>query len=105
VFVEKPKANVYTVMLVVSFVALLTGCLVLCGEMAEYDWDIKAAAAKVPPEPPDSAPPAVVPPAAAPAEAPPVVPTEAPPVTPPAAEAPPAATPPGAAPPATTPPM
>jgi hypothetical protein len=99
VFVEKPKANVYTVMLVVSFIALLTGSLVLCGEMAEYDWDIKAAAAKVPPEPPDSAPAAVVP-----SEAPPVVPAEAPPATPPAAEAPPAATPPAATPPAATPP-
>jgi hypothetical protein len=87
VFVEKPQANVYTVMLVVSFIALLTGCLCLCGEMAQYDWDFKAAGARVPPEPVDTGPPPVVP-----AEAPP--PAEpAPPATPPPATAPPAETP------------
>ncbi len=51
VLVEKPRANVYTVMLVVSFIALVIGCVCLANEMALYDWDFKAApnGSKVPP--------------------------------------------------------
>ena len=38
VFVEKPQANVYTAMLVLSFIALVIGCLCLGAEMKQYDW-------------------------------------------------------------------
>jgi hypothetical protein len=71
-------------MLVVSFIALLTGCLCLCGEMAQYEWDFKAAGAKVPPEPLDNTPPPAMPAEAAP----PPAAENVPPATPPAAEAP-----------------
>jgi hypothetical protein len=46
VFVEKPRANAYTAMLVLSFVALVIGCICLAAEMKSYDWDFKAASAK-----------------------------------------------------------
>ena len=36
VVVEKPRANIYTVLLVLSFVAIVIGCLCLAGEMAQY---------------------------------------------------------------------
>jgi hypothetical protein len=36
VVVEKPKANIYTVLLVLSFAAIVIGCLCLMGEMAQY---------------------------------------------------------------------
>jgi hypothetical protein len=36
VVVEKPRANVYTVLLVLSFVAIVIGCLCLMGELAAY---------------------------------------------------------------------
>jgi hypothetical protein len=36
VVVEKPKANIYTVLLVLSFVAIVIGCLCLMGELAQY---------------------------------------------------------------------
>jgi hypothetical protein len=42
VAVEKPKANIYTVLLILSFVAILVGCLCLYGEMKAYDFAIKA---------------------------------------------------------------
>ena len=42
VVVEKPKADVYTVMLVLSFVALVIGCLCLYGEMNSYGFNFKA---------------------------------------------------------------
>jgi hypothetical protein len=49
VFVDKPRANVYTMMLVLSFIALLIGCVFLGLEMKTYyDWDFKAAAVKTP---------------------------------------------------------
>jgi hypothetical protein len=36
VVVDKPRFNIYTMMLVLSFLALLIGCLCLYGEMAAY---------------------------------------------------------------------
>ena len=42
VVVEKPKANIYTVLLALSFVAIVIGCLMLYAEMSAYDWNIKA---------------------------------------------------------------
>lgn len=42
VVVEKPKANIYTVMLILALVAILIGCLALYGEMASYNFELKA---------------------------------------------------------------
>ena len=42
VVVEKPKANIYTVLLILSFVAILIACLCLYGEMNVYDFKSKA---------------------------------------------------------------
>ena len=42
VVVEKPKANIYTVLLILSFVAILIACLCLYGEMSVYDFKTKA---------------------------------------------------------------
>jgi len=42
VIVEKPKANIYTVMLILALVALLVGCFCLAGEMSAYNWEFKA---------------------------------------------------------------
>ena len=39
---EKPKAGVYTMLLIVSFFALLTGIFCLHGEMDSYDFKFKA---------------------------------------------------------------
>ena len=36
VIVDKPRFNIYTMMLVLSFIALLIGCLCLYGEMSAY---------------------------------------------------------------------
>ncbi|HVX63585.1 MAG TPA: hypothetical protein VHC19_23385 [Pirellulales bacterium] len=41
--VQKPKANVYTVLLGIALVAVLMSILFLCLEMSRYNWDIKAA--------------------------------------------------------------
>jgi hypothetical protein len=41
-FVEKSKADVYTVLLALSFVAVLIACICLSLEMAAYDWDMSA---------------------------------------------------------------
>jgi hypothetical protein len=46
VVLEKPKANVYTIMLIVSLVALTIGCLSLYGEMKQYDMDFRAKSAR-----------------------------------------------------------
>ncbi len=40
--VEKPPANIYTVLLVLSFVAVLIGCLSLYLEMSAYNFEFKA---------------------------------------------------------------
>jgi hypothetical protein len=42
VVVEKPKANIYTVLLILSFVAIVIGCLCLYGEMNAYEFKTKA---------------------------------------------------------------
>lgn len=42
VVVEKPKANIYTVLLILSFVAILIACLCLYGEMNVYEFKTKA---------------------------------------------------------------
>jgi hypothetical protein len=41
VLVEKPKANIYTVLLILSFVAVVIGSLCLYGEMSAYNFEIK----------------------------------------------------------------
>ena len=42
VIVEKPKFNVYTMMLLLSLIAILIGCLCLYLEMKEYNFEFKA---------------------------------------------------------------
>jgi hypothetical protein len=42
VVVEKPKANIYTVLLALSFVAIVVGCICLYAEMNAYDFNVKA---------------------------------------------------------------
>jgi len=39
VYVEKPKSNIFTVMLLMSLVAILVAIVFLCLEMAQYGWD------------------------------------------------------------------
>jgi hypothetical protein len=39
--VQKQKANVYTMMLIVSFLALVVGCIFLYLEMKTYDMKIR----------------------------------------------------------------
>jgi hypothetical protein len=41
VLVEKPKANIYTVLLILSFVAIVIGCICLYAEMNAYNFDFK----------------------------------------------------------------
>ncbi len=48
VFVEKPRANAYTAMLALSFVALVLGSICLFAEMKAYDLDFKAASVRTP---------------------------------------------------------
>jgi hypothetical protein len=40
--VEKPKSDVYTVMLIIALLAIGAAIGLLCSEMSKYDWDIKA---------------------------------------------------------------
>jgi hypothetical protein len=42
VVVEKPKANIYTMLLIISFIAIVIGCLMLYLEMKEYNFEFKA---------------------------------------------------------------
>jgi hypothetical protein len=42
VVVQKPKADVYTTMLFLSFIAIIIACLCLWLEMRAYNMDIKA---------------------------------------------------------------
>jgi hypothetical protein len=46
VILQKPRANVYTVMMIVSLVALSVGCLCLYGEMKTYNMDFRARGAR-----------------------------------------------------------
>ena len=43
VVVEKPKANVYTVLLGIALVAIIIGCVCLYAELNVYKWDISGA--------------------------------------------------------------
>jgi hypothetical protein len=47
VVVQKPKSDVYTTMLFLSFIAILIACLCLWLEMRAYNMDIKANEARV----------------------------------------------------------
>jgi hypothetical protein len=42
VVVEKPQANIYTVMLIVSFVAIVVACACLYSELNVYEFKTKA---------------------------------------------------------------
>ena len=42
VVVEKPRANIYTMLLLLSFVALAIGIACLAFEMQAYNWEFKA---------------------------------------------------------------
>lgn len=42
VVVQKPRSNVYTTMLFLSFIAIIIACLCLWLEMRSYNMDIKA---------------------------------------------------------------
>ena len=42
VFVEKPGADIYIVLLAISLAALIIGCIFLYGEMGTYGFDFKA---------------------------------------------------------------
>ena len=44
--VEKQRANVYTVMLILSFLSICAACVCLYAEMKRYDMDFKANSAK-----------------------------------------------------------
>ena len=46
VVVHKPKADIYTVLLGISLVAILMAITFLCMELSRYNWDVKAAGAK-----------------------------------------------------------
>ncbi len=53
VFLPKQTANIYTMLLILTFLAITIGCLFLFLEMKAYDMSIKVSAdAKVPPPPP-----------------------------------------------------
>jgi len=41
VVVEKPKANIYTALLALSFVAIVVACICLYAEMNAYEWKLK----------------------------------------------------------------
>lgn len=41
IVIEKPKANIYTALLVLSFVAIVIGCICLYAEMNAYEWKMK----------------------------------------------------------------
>jgi hypothetical protein len=42
VYVQKPKADIYTVMLAIALVAILVACVCLFLEMRAYNYDIRA---------------------------------------------------------------
>jgi hypothetical protein len=42
VVVQKPKSDVYTMMLVISLIAMSVAIIFLCVEIAKYDGDFKA---------------------------------------------------------------
>lgn len=46
---EKPKSDVYTVMLIISLLAVGAAIGLLCNEMNKYDWDMNAQSVQRPP--------------------------------------------------------
>ena len=38
---RKPRADIYTILLIIAMVALVIGILFLSLEMAQYDWEFK----------------------------------------------------------------
>ena len=44
--VHKPKADIYTWLLLVALVALILACTFLAMELNRYNWDFKAAGAR-----------------------------------------------------------
>ena len=46
IVVQKPKADVYTWLLLVALIAIIIACTFLGMELKRYDWDIKAAGAR-----------------------------------------------------------
>jgi hypothetical protein len=46
IVMHKPRANIYTVMMIVSLVALTIGSLCLYGEMKQYNMDFRARGAR-----------------------------------------------------------
>ena len=42
VFIQRQGMNVYTVMLILSLIAVTIACIFLAVEMSAYDWDLKA---------------------------------------------------------------
>jgi hypothetical protein len=57
VFVQKQRANVFTMMLILSFLNIIVGCLFLYLEMNTYEMKVKVPQdAKVPREAPAAAP-------------------------------------------------
>lgn len=59
VFVQKQRANVYTVMLVVALVEILVGCLCLYLQMNVYQFKVKVPQSAVAPPPAPIASPAM----------------------------------------------
>ncbi|MGE0609695.1 MAG: hypothetical protein AB7O62_21575 [Pirellulales bacterium] len=47
VVVQKPRSDVYTTMLILSFIAIVTGIILLVLEWKRYDFDIKASRGKL----------------------------------------------------------
>lgn len=47
VVVQKPRSDIYTTMLFLSFIAIVIACLCLWLEMRTYNMDIKASEAQV----------------------------------------------------------
>lgn len=46
IVVQKPKADVYTWLLLVALIAIIIACTFLGMELKRYDWDYKAAGAR-----------------------------------------------------------
>ena len=46
---EKPKSDVYTVMVLIALLAVGSAIGLLCNEMNKYDWDLKAQSIQRPP--------------------------------------------------------
>ncbi len=46
---EKPKSDVYTVMLLIALMAVGAAIALLCSEMSKYEWDYKASSIQRPP--------------------------------------------------------